>query len=252
MDPHAAVTNYGQLGTDFEQQPALQIVKATAREPSTAALFNYASMAHNNHFFFKNLVNHGLKDIPDHAQPEPGQLLDPSLVQVDIPPSLKKEIEDYFSSVETLRLEMAATANAMFGPGFVWLVKNAQSKGLKILTTYLAGTPYTAGHWRRQGADMNTAGIEATKEFLERTQAGAGGATERRYAKTSQIAPGGTDVIPLLCLNTWEHVWLRDYGLGADGPGGKRDYVNRWWYCIDWNKVQELSSPGGKNVPKIK
>lgn len=80
---------------------------------------------------------------------------------------------------------------AMFGPGFVWLVKNAQSTELRILTTYLAGSPYTAAHWRRQGLDMNTQGISANspaKSFLERTQTAVGGDNGARFVPHSQTA----------------------------------------------------------------
>ncbi len=50
-------------------------------------------------------------------------------------------------------------------------------------------------------------------------------------------APGGIDVIPVLCLNTWQHVWLRDYGLGASGHGGKTLFAERWWDAVDWDAV---------------
>ena len=47
-----------------------------------------------------------------------------------------------------------------------------------------------------------------------------------------KVAPGGADLEPLLCVNTWEHVWLMDYGVG-----GKRKYLERWWDRIDWDVV---------------
>lgn len=162
-----------------------------------------------------------------------------------IPPWLKQELEKQFSSIETLRREFLTTATAMFGPGFVWLVRNAQTTDMRILTTYLAGTPYTAGHWRRQGVDMNTQGVrsqDTVRGYLDRAQTGAGADTGGQFVPQSQTAPGGTDVVPLLCLNTWEHVWLRDYGVGAGGRGGKRQYVQEWWRCVDWNKVESLAT----------
>ena len=48
------------------------------------------------------------------------------------------------------------------------------------------------------------------------------------------VAPGGLEVVPLLCVNTWEHVWLRDHGVG-----GKREFLERWWDRINWEEVQE-------------
>lgn len=49
--------NQQTAGTEFADQEPLTILKATAREPQLAAVFNYASMAHNNAFFFEGLAN---------------------------------------------------------------------------------------------------------------------------------------------------------------------------------------------------
>lgn len=185
----------------------------TAREPAEAPIFNHASMAHNNHFFFKRL------------SPAP----------VAMPESLRSALEESFSSVETLRREFVVTASAMFGPGFVWLVKlgardaPGQANPFRLLTTYLAGSPYPGAHWRRQPVDRNTvaAGTPAAGPL-----SGTGAGVSAKAA-----APGGIDVTPVLCLNTWEHVWLRDYGLGVGGYGGKRQFVEEWWKAIDWEGV---------------
>jgi superoxide dismutase, Fe-Mn family len=178
-------------------------------------------MAHNNHFFFRHLN--------DKEEP------------VEMPSELRKQLEKNFSSIETLRREMILTASAMFGPGFVWLVKNNQSAQYRILTTYLAGSPYSEAHWRRQGVDMSTAAGPTssedrglTQEHIARSQLGAGADNGNKWGA---VAPGGIDVIPLLCVNTWEHVWLRDYGFGAGGVGGKRMYLENWWNSINWNVV---------------
>ncbi|KAI0136611.1 putative 37S ribosomal protein [Xylariales sp. AK1849] len=212
-------------GTEYAQKTTHEIIKLTAREPSLAATFNYASMAHNNHFFFKNL----------NAK---GEL-------VPMPEKLRSALEYNFSSIETLRLEMTLTADAMFGPGFVWLVKNMKTNSYRILTTYLAGSPYAEAHWRRQGVDTNTmagptsAGDKtSTTEFFGRTQLGAGADNGSAW-NSKNVAPGGIDVTPLLCLNTWEHVWLRDYGIGAGGFGGKKLFVENWWNCINWENVAD-------------
>ncbi|KAI1443107.1 manganese and iron superoxide dismutase [Annulohypoxylon stygium] len=214
---------------EFEQQDPLSIVKATAREPSQAHIFNYASMAYNNHFFFETLAKVGVE--PEEPQGEDR-----------IPHKLRAELIKQFSSIETLRREFLSTAMGMFGPGFVWLVKPVQTEQFRILPTYLAGTPFTAAHWRRQGIDMNTQGPSSREilgEFMNRTQVGAGANTGSKFVDPSTAAPGGTDVVPLMCLNTWEHVWLRDYGIGANNVGGKRQFVKSWWDVIDWNKVED-------------
>ncbi|KAI0148159.1 manganese and iron superoxide dismutase [Hypoxylon sp. NC0597] len=229
--------NASTAGKEFEEQDTLSILKATARDPSNASLFNYASMAHNNAFFFENLANLNLTRQRAGKGEDAGE--------DRIPSGLKHELVKQFSSIETLRREFLATAMGMFGPGFVWLVRNAQTQDLRILVTYLAGTPYTAGHWRRQGVDMNNQGFKSqgtVQQYIGRASAGAGADTGAKFLSQNQTAPGGIDVIPLLCLNTWEHVWLRDYGIGAGGLGGKREYIQRWWDVIDWNKVDGLAN----------
>ncbi|TQN74344.1 37S ribosomal protein S26 [Colletotrichum shisoi] len=197
-------------GTDLEQRDVKQILLASAQDPSQAPVFNHASMAHNTHFFFKNIT----------PNPKP------------IPQSLAAELIHSFSSIETLRREIIITASAMFGPGFVWLVK-AGHQDYRILTTYLAGSPYPGAHWRLQGTDMNTVGNAGSAvHFFQRNAAAQ---------RPSQKPPGALDVIPLLCLNTWEHTWLRDYGLGVGGVGGKKAFAEAWWEVIDWEAVKDTA-----------
>ncbi|KAK6842160.1 hypothetical protein PG995_001237 [Apiospora arundinis] len=234
---HLAYTDYMQLlvdklnalvgGTEMEMKSPFQILQQTAREPSMAPTFNYASMLHNNAFFFGGL-NSSETDKPMSSR-------------------LQKQLEDSFGSIETLQREMLVTASAMFGPGFVWLVKNAKTNNYRVLATYLAGSPYSSAHWRRQGVDMNTvegpASTEksgAAQEYIARTQLGAGAANGTRWKNT---APGGIDVIPLLCVSTWEHVYLRDYGVA-----GKKQFLENWWNRIDWTKVSDRAQIENKHM----
>lgn len=164
-------------------------------------------MAHNTHFFFKNLT----------PSPKP------------MPEALAQDLIRSFSSIETLQREMVLTASAMFGPGFVWLVKNPQNEKYSIVTTYLAGSPYPGAHWRLQKTDMNTVGARGTAApFFARNE---------RAQQSGTKPPGALNHIPLLCLNTWEHTWLRDYGLGVGGIGGKRAFAEAWWEVVDWEAV---------------
>ncbi|KZL85517.1 superoxide dismutase [Colletotrichum incanum] len=198
------------VGTDLEQRDVKQILLASAQDPSQAPIFNHASMAHNTHFFFKNIT-------PD---PKP------------MPESLAAELTHSFSSIETLRREMILTASAMFGPGFVWLVK-AGHQDYRVLTTYLAGSPYPGAHWRLQGTDMNTVGLGGSaNHFFQRNAAAQ---------RPGQKPPGALEAVPLLCLNTWEHTWLRDYGLGVGGVGGKKAFAEAWWEVIDWEAVKNTA-----------
>lgn len=126
-------------------------------------------------------------------------------------------------------MDFLAAASSMFGPGFVWLTKNLDREGmLQILCTYSAGTPYPNAHARRQSQDMNTqsSDIQAEAGF-----AGSMGAFSQNQKNTG---PGGLDSQPILCVNTWEHAWMMDYGIA-----GKDEYLERWWDRVNWNIVQD-------------
>ncbi|KAK0632334.1 putative 37S ribosomal protein [Immersiella caudata] len=203
----------------WEGKDLKTVLLGTARDPESAAIFNHASMAHNNHFFFKHLANSTVK----------------------IPNSLRTDLETSFGSIETLRQQMVYTAAAMFGPGFVWLVKHQKNGGFlsyKVLTTYLAGSPYAGAHWRRQDVDLNTSvgsterGIDTGRKYLENAAYGSGG--KEPADNRMKLAPGGIDVVPVLCINTWEHVYLPDYGIA-----GKLQYAEKWWDFVNWELVAE-------------
>ncbi|TPX22664.1 hypothetical protein DIZ76_014542 [Coccidioides immitis] len=212
-------------GTPDESLPAGSLLLKYARDASMASLFNYASMAHNNHFFF-NCIS-----------PEP----------VAIPQKLEEAIDESCSSLDSLKAEFLATANAMFGPGFVWLVKVKDTAELKILCTYIAGSPYPGAHFRRQSVDMatQTTGVaggenpQVASKLATRTFGAMG-----PYSKSKVLAPGGADIHPILCVNTWEHVWLRDWGIG-----GKPGYLEKWWDRINWDEVfQNYNQVGPESV----
>ncbi|CAH0016292.1 unnamed protein product [Clonostachys rhizophaga] len=200
------------VGTELEDLDTKTIALMTAREPNQAPIFNWASMAHNNHFFFDGLT-------PD---PTP------------IPEVLKRELEASFSSMETLRREFVITASSMFGPGFIWLVR-AGPADYRILPTYLAGSPYPGAHWRAQATDMNTTGNEGSaRSFFYDHLTG-------QRKRVGDLPPGGIELQPLLCLNTWEHSWLLDWGVGKGGAGGKVAFAEAWWDLIDWELVAKKS-----------
>lgn len=187
-----------------------------------ASLFNHASMAHNNHFFFSTLSN---ETIP-------------------MPDSLKRGLEESFTSIETLRRDMIATANAMFGPGFVWLVKTKEGK-FALLSTYIAGSPYPGAHWRRQTQDMNTQAAisdatNASDHFRQQAIANLPIANtvgmHGQFAQNQKMAPGGIDVTPILCVNTWQHVYMPDWGVLQ-----KKQFLEAWWDHINWNVVADAA-----------
>ncbi len=140
---------------------------------------------------------------------------------------------------------MIETADAMFGPGFVWVVKDQELGKMKLLCTYLAGSPLPRAHVRSQQMDMathNTAVPTAQKWMNAREPTNATGSfgPYSPVAQRDQRAPGGYDSYPILCVNTWEHAYLRDYGIG-----GKRAYLERWWDRIDWAVVERNAKAYG-------
>ncbi|KAH6675527.1 Manganese/iron superoxide dismutase [Halenospora varia] len=206
-------------GTVDDSSAPKELVLKFARDPNHAPVFNNASMAFNNDFFFRGLT------------PEPKPM----------PELLKQDLEASFSSIETLQREFVLTANAMFGPGFVWLMKTNQNKYF-LLTTYIAGTPLPKAHYRRQTKDMNTAtpadDDKSISDHIRRLNAeppvNSAGAHSGGVNKT-ELAPGGIEAEPVLCINTWEHVYLADYGVA-----GKKQYAESWWNAIDWDQVSKV------------
>lgn len=157
-------------------------------------------------------------------------------------PELAEIIRDSFSSLESLRTTFIATADAMFGPGFVWLVKNISDNELNILTTYIAGSPYPAAHFRRQPVDMNnltTNIIPGIRPYMLHQQTEALNAVVRGSAgsfgevsRHENSVAGAAEIEPLLAVSTWEHTFIEDWG-----AWGKREFLEQWWEKIDWELV---------------
>jgi Fe-Mn family superoxide dismutase len=217
------------VDTTMEGWLPRDILIKTARDPENAALFNYASMAFNNHFYFDGLSLTG----------EP----------VPMPKELEGYLSESFSSVETLKSEFLQTAHSMFGPGFVWLVRakstyrtNSQ-RPFHILTTYLAGSPLAGAHNRLQPKDLNTenivtAGGVSNENFVRsrvQNTVGSFGPWSRAEARSS-TSYGGIDVVPVMCVNTWQHAWMFDWTVE-----GKWQFLQAWWDRIDWNHVQKIA-----------
>ncbi|KAL6716359.1 hypothetical protein ACLMJK_005925 [Lecanora helva] len=202
-----SILNQMTVDTPQEYRMTKDILLTFARDPAAASLFNHASAAWSNHQFFSALS-------PEPTKPSP------RLIEV---------LERSFGSMESLRATMIATANAMFGPGYVWLVKRRDTSisvddtvrtPFALLTTYIAGSPLPGAHYRKQEADTNT----ALKAGSFGPQSGMG----------PKVAPGGANIEVMLGVNTWQHVWLRDYGFG-----GKKRYLENWWDCVDWKIVEQ-------------
>ncbi|KAI5358811.1 putative manganese/iron superoxide dismutase [Septoria linicola] len=219
-----------------------------ARDPLNAALFNHASMAFNNHFFFNSLS----------TAPLP----------LSKAPQLTESLVKTFGSIETLRATMIDTAASMFGPGFVWLVwarnidSSSASRGSaafssrsgswRLLTTYLAGTPFPEAGYRQQGLDMSNHTPNSYQAYLQQqaqipgNTAGAFGPHSQSGRAAAKLPPGGTNVMPVLCVNTWQHVYLYDFGVA-----GKRQYLEKWWNAVDWGIVQERAPAEARGLNRF-
>ncbi|KAI4759042.1 manganese and iron superoxide dismutase [Aureobasidium sp. EXF-3400] len=224
--------NKATKGTDHENSTTKQLVLSLARNPTMASVFAAASMAHNTHFFFDSLS--------------------PSLDsnKLENYPTLQEALIKSFGSIDTLWRTMLTTANAMTGPGFVWLVQAKQRSTsaagntsslpeYRILTTYNAGTPYPEAIYRQQGVDQNTAlGYNGS--------AGSFGSTSARGRETPKLPPGTELITPALCVSTWEHCYLPQYGVD-----GKAKYLIEWWKSINWgavdNRVEKRQILGDSN-----
>ncbi|KAF2861069.1 manganese and iron superoxide dismutase [Piedraia hortae CBS 480.64] len=211
------------------------VILQTAHDPMAAHIFNHASMAWNNHAFFSTLSS------------------DPK--KLEAIPRLQESLEVTFGSIENLKMTMLDTAAAMFGPGFVWLIwsrdlepptSRIRKGSWRILTTYIAGTPFAEAGYRQQGLDTNTNNSTTMKNYMNSppiNNVGAFGAFSRSGKEQASLPPGGANVLPVLCVNTWEHVWLRDYGMD-----GKRAYLQEWWNAIDWHAVDNNTPPEAKSA----
>lgn len=209
-------------GLDDNNRSPKDLALRYARDPMAASIFNHASMAHNVDFFYR-----GFSTKPLALENQQG---------------LQASLERSFGSIDTLRTTMLDTAAAMFGPGFVWLVysrapegmgNSQQREGWRILNTYNAGTPYPEAGYRQQSVDMNN------QREMPVNSVGAFGPNSQRGKESSHIPPGGASLTPVLCVSTWEHAYIYDFGVA-----GKRQYLAQWWDAIDWHTVFENAPTG--------
>lgn len=203
--------------TEYENKTPAEMHRDFSRYPDRADLYNIAAMAHFNHLWWESLS--------DEKTP--------------IPEGIRKDIEETFQSVENLRNEMLEHGDAMFGNGFVWLLKeNSQSSArlhtpLRILCTYNAGSPYASAYRMRQSVDQAT-GLDLSSR-MKSVQNTAGGMGKFSQAgRLGSITSTQLDAYPLLCLNVWQHMYIPDYGIL-----GKRTYMSTWWDRINWNVVAD-------------
>ncbi|KAF3927137.1 hypothetical protein AA313_de0210435 [Arthrobotrys entomopaga] len=222
-------------GTELQYHHPLQIAIMTSRNSDQAAIFNYASMSHNNHFFFQSLS-------PTPVAPVP---------------NLVAQVEESFGHMNILKETMLATAMACFSNAFVWLVIDNANKKMRILTTYNSGTPYGLAH-RRQSVDTNTTtppppapaptdAISISQAFNSSNEYQNSADQYNKAQSALKDVPDDPKEIgrasifsPLLCVNVWEHAWLVDYGFDK-----KEEYLENWWNSVNWGVVWERLEPLG-------
>ncbi|KAL6250415.1 hypothetical protein RBB50_002717 [Rhinocladiella similis] len=214
------LTEYTQ-GTPDEHTQTRTLHWQNAHRADRAALYNNAAMADHTLFFWEALT-----DSLDPVERRPG-------VQT------AKNIESDFGSLENLRSEFLEIADAMFGNGFVWLMKPTSFGGMTILATYNAGSPWPQAAPRRDTQDMaNFNGREVADQLKNAARVVDGSRTAGHSGRFSMYQSnkfvGALNATPILCANVWQHQWIPDYGML-----GKRAYLTAWWDSIDWQKVEE-------------
>jgi Fe-Mn family superoxide dismutase len=206
--------NQATISTPDYHFSAIKLAEKYSHSSQHASLFNNASMAVNNHWFFRSI----------------------SPVKMEPSPKFLADIKTNFDSLDNLRLDFLETADAMFGNGFVWLMKEHSSGNLRILCTYNAGSPYPNAHHRRQSREMATQDI-ASRLSRPQNHVGSFGASSRN----PELGPtNALKAEPILCLNMWQQAWLPDYGLM-----GKRNYILCWWERINWELVEQAAADVG-------
>ena len=215
------------LGTVDEDQQTKDLHVKYAHRSDKAHLYNVSAMLTFTDFFWKTLT-----------ESEDPSVRKPGLVTT-------KSIQKTFGDVQTLREEMLETADSIFGNGFVWLMKGTSVGDMKILATYNAGSPYPAAAPRRDDRDMATFRLNSD-EYSGQPQTMANPETRDilignsnagffgdHSASSSRHYKDLLNMGPILCVNVWQHMWIRDYGLT-----GKKSYLVNWWDRIDWQKVE--------------
>ena len=167
-----------------------------------------------HHAAYVQSLNDALKDFPELAGKEPGQLIadieaipeairtkvrnqggghaNHSLFWTIMSPSksalkegtLMEELKKTFGDLAAFQEKFSAAAMGRFGSGWAWLVKGED--GLEILDTSNQDSPISLG-----------------KD-------------------------------PILALDVWEHAYYLKY------QNRRADYIKAWWNVVDWPQVERL------------
>ncbi|CAB4401804.1 unnamed protein product [Rhizophagus irregularis] len=202
--------------TEFMDNTIFELIDKTAQVPENALIFNHASQIWNNDFFFQSLTKKN------------------SSKEVDIM-DLNERIKKDFGAIDNFKEHFKNMALGIFGSGWTWLVET-EFHILRVVNTYNAGT--TLDVTRTQEKDPNNHPMAYNSPFLTSSKnnvldVGANKPSPPPFIKLALQPSHKSRFNPLLCLNMWEHAYIKDFGIR-----GKEDYIDGFWDCINWEVVQ--------------
>jgi Fe-Mn family superoxide dismutase len=127
------VTNLNNLivDTDLAKAPLEEIVRASAKDPSKAGVFNNAGQ-HWNHVLFWKVMKRGGGGAPGGE--------------------LARRIDDAFGNLEAFKDQFKTAAATQFGSGWAWLALDGDT--LKVVKTPNAANPLVDGMTPLLGIDV--------------------------------------------------------------------------------------------------
>lgn len=202
-----AWTDYQQLltaklsqltsGTADETRFPFYIAQINSKDQTKQKVFNVASQAHSNHFFFQQLTS------PENNHTRPSR-------------QLEQRVNEQFGSLEGLKQLLIESSDSIVGQGWLYLTERAD-KQLEILCLNNSGTPYQ--FHANQSLDLN--GPIGQEDFVELEQ------LKRDFKDGVQDY-----TLPLLNISLWDQSYLTDYGIG-----GKKEYVGKVFDSLNWDVV---------------
>lgn len=240
------------------------IISNFYNEPTKKQLYENASLLYNTKFAFDCLApisDPAKQQLPEKATAK-SLLQSPSLNYKFPNEPLNKKLNDWlvasFGSIHEFRTLLLNSALAIKGDGFVWLAaeklekRTDQYEQLFILNTYNAGQPSS----KASEALDNLRFLHKTtqeqkaleKQKAEGTNDGAESfasentlSTEYGYKHTvfesleeakNTFYQNKRQLVPVLAIDASPKAYLYDYGVF-----GKKNYLDRVWESIDWDKV---------------
>lgn len=184
-------------GSKDETRYPLHIAINNARDPHRQRVFNYASQAHNNHFFFQQLVPHAQGSTSPSRQ-------------------LQAKINASFGSTDELRAQLVAASGSLIGQGWLFVVEDA-FKNLQVIAINNSGTPYNFSG--QQLLDFNSPISQQDYEIYEKIR-----------EKTNNSETDYT--LPIIGISLWDQSYLHDFGVE-----GKAEYVGKVFDSLNWDVI---------------